>query len=68
MACSVSVVEGVRTARVAGDLARRNGIAVPIVDEVCRLLFEEGSARESLERLMARPLTAEEPVRAESGS
>jgi glycerol-3-phosphate dehydrogenase (NAD(P)+) len=54
-----AVAEGVATARSARDLAARSGVDAPIVEEVCRILFEGGSPLDALERLMARPLTAE---------
>jgi len=54
-----AVAEGVATARSARDLAARSGVDAPIVEEVCRILFEDGSPLDALERLMARPLTAE---------
>jgi len=55
-----TVPEGVRTARSAYRLAGREGIAMPIVEEVHRMLFEGGSPRAALERLMSRPPTSEE--------
>lgn len=58
---SRSVAEGVRTARAARDLARGAGVDMPIVDEVCRIVAEESSAQECLERLLSRPLRAEAP-------
>ncbi len=60
------VAEGVRTASSASELARRHDVAMPIVDEVVRLLSDEGAARDAVARLLARPLTSEEPTRAES--
>lgn len=68
VACSASVVEGVGTSRIASDLARKHGITVPIIDEVCRVMFDDASVPEAMERLMARPLSAEAPLRAELGS
>jgi glycerol-3-phosphate dehydrogenase (NAD(P)+) len=53
------VAEGVRTARSARDLSRRAGIEMPIVEEVHRILYEDGSPREAVHRLMTRPLTSE---------
>ena len=57
-----AVAEGVATARSARQLAERERVEAPIVEEVCRILFEDGSPLEALERLMARPLTAEETL------
>ncbi len=48
------VVEGVRTARAARDLARRHGVEMPIVDAVCSILYDGVAPREALDRLMAR--------------
>jgi glycerol-3-phosphate dehydrogenase (NAD(P)+) len=59
LAGSRSVAEGVRTTRSARDLARRSGIEMPIVEEVYRILYEDGSAQDGLKRLLARPLGAE---------
>jgi len=55
-----SVAEGVRTTRSARALGRREGVEMPIVEEVHRILYDDGSVRESLERLMSRPLVAED--------
>lgn len=55
-----SVAEGVRTARSARDLALRVGVEMPIVNEVHRILYEDGSPHEGLGRLLSRPLKAEE--------
>lgn len=48
------VAEGVRTAQSARALSRREGIEMPIVEEVYALLFEGRSARQALENLMLR--------------
>lgn len=53
------VAEGVRTARSARDLAAREGIEMPIVEEVHRILYEDGDPKEAVIRLMTRPLTSE---------
>ena len=62
------VSEGVRTARSARDLARRSGVEMPIVEEVYRILYEEGVPGEAVRRLMARPLGSEDSLRTESAS
>jgi glycerol-3-phosphate dehydrogenase (NAD(P)+) len=54
------VAEGVRTARSARGLARKSGVEMPIVEEVYRILYEEGAPREAVRRLMARPLGSED--------
>lgn len=55
-----SVAEGVRTARPARDLAARHGIEMPIVEGVYRILHEDESPEQGLERLLSRPLTSED--------
>ena len=62
------VAEGVRTARSARDLARKSGVEMPIVEEVYRILYEEGVPSEAVRRLMARPLGSEDRMGTESGS
>jgi glycerol-3-phosphate dehydrogenase (NAD(P)+) len=58
-----SVAEGAATAPVLAELAAREGIAMPIVDAVCRLLSGAAPARTVVSELLARPLRAEqEPV------
>ncbi|MEO5598717.1 MAG: NAD(P)H-dependent glycerol-3-phosphate dehydrogenase [Novosphingobium sp.] len=54
-----SVAEGAHTAPVLADLARQAGIAMPIVDAVCRLLSGDASARDVASDLLSRPLKAE---------
>jgi glycerol-3-phosphate dehydrogenase (NAD(P)+) len=58
-ASTPAVAEGVRTTRSARALSRQAGVELPIVEELHSLLFEGGSAAQALQRLMARPLTAE---------
>lgn len=60
LAGSRAVAEGVKTARSARELARRSGVEMPIVEEVYRILYEEASVEEGLDRLLSRPLTSEE--------
>jgi len=59
---SRSVAEGIVTTRSARSLALRHGVEMPIVEEVHRMLYEDGAPREAIERLMGRPLTTEEPL------
>jgi glycerol-3-phosphate dehydrogenase (NAD(P)+) len=54
------VAEGVRTARSARGLARSTGVEMPIVEEVYRILYEDGAPREAVKRLMTRPLGSED--------
>ena len=48
------VVEGVRTTRAAGELARRHEVEMPIVDAVYSILYEGVGPRAALAELMAR--------------
>lgn len=48
------VAEGVETTRAAHALAQKEGIEMPIVAEVHRVLFEGSTAREAVENLMLR--------------
>ncbi|HEU0299630.1 MAG TPA: NAD(P)H-dependent glycerol-3-phosphate dehydrogenase [Longimicrobium sp.] len=50
----VMVAEGVRTARSTRDLARREGVEMPIVEAVHAMLFEGLDARGAVEQLMLR--------------
>ncbi len=53
------VVEGFNTAAALQALARRQGVEMPIVDEVCNVLYEGASPKEAVKRLMTRTLKAE---------
>ncbi len=55
-----SVAEGAHTAPVLAEIARRDGIDMPIVEAVCRLLAGEAPARAVVSDLLARPLRAEQ--------
>ena len=59
LAGKASVAEGAHTAPVLAELAHKGGIAMPIVDAVCRLLRGEAPARVVVSELLARPLRAE---------
>lgn len=48
------VAEGVTTARVAAGLALRHGVEMPIVTEVCAVLFDDKPIAEALADLMRR--------------
>ncbi|EIZ79273.1 glycerol-3-phosphate dehydrogenase [Novosphingobium sp. Rr 2-17] len=59
-----SVAEGAATAPILADLARAQGLRMPIVEAVCRLLEGSAPAAVVVTELLARPLRAEqEPVR-----
>lgn len=59
LATSRLVAEGVKTALSARDLAEREGIDMPIVSEMYRVLYENESSRVAIDRLMTRALKAE---------
>ena len=61
LADKTSVAEGAHTAPVLAELAIRDGIDMPIVLAVARLLRGEAPARQVVAELLARPLTAEGP-------
>ena len=54
-----TVAEGVVTAQSARELAAREGVEMPIVDTVNRVLFEGQPARSAIAALMSRGLRAE---------
>jgi len=54
-----SVAEGAATAPVLAELAAREGIAMPIVEGVCRLLAGESPAKAVVSQILSRPLKAE---------
>ena len=54
-----SVAEGSHTAPVLHELAHRDGIDMPIVHAVVRILSGEAPAREVVSDILARPLKAE---------
>ncbi len=57
---ATAVAEGIRTARPAHQLAQREAVRMPIVEEVNRVLYEGGDPRDGVQRLMGRPLTSED--------
>ena len=57
------VAEGVRTCKSAKELAEQHQIEMPITLEMYRLLYEQETPRNAIQRLMARALKSEtEPV------
>ncbi len=48
------VAEGVRTAKSAYELSQREGVEMPIVEGVYRILYEHADPADKLEELMAR--------------
>jgi glycerol-3-phosphate dehydrogenase (NAD(P)+) len=55
-----SVAEGVRTAQAGFALARRAGVATPVIAEVVAVLFERKAPREALLSLLSRSARPEE--------
>ncbi|MBI5642020.1 MAG: NAD(P)H-dependent glycerol-3-phosphate dehydrogenase [Deltaproteobacteria bacterium] len=53
------VAEGVKTSRAAKDLARANGVNMPITEEVCKVLYEGKDPRDAVLELMMRELKGE---------
>ncbi|MFQ5702289.1 MAG: NAD(P)H-dependent glycerol-3-phosphate dehydrogenase, partial [Acidobacteriota bacterium] len=53
------IAEGVRTTASAHRLARREGISMPIVEQVHAVLYEDRPVGEAIRELLARPLTSE---------
>ena len=51
---SSMVVEGVKAAKITKELSERYGVEMPIVDEVCKILFENKDPGESVLSLMLR--------------
>jgi glycerol-3-phosphate dehydrogenase (NAD(P)+) len=54
-----TVAEGVRTAKAARELARKNGIEMPIVEEMYKILYEGKDPRQATKDLMGRELKGE---------
>jgi glycerol-3-phosphate dehydrogenase (NAD(P)+) len=48
------VAEGVRTTKSAYELSRREGVEMPIVEGMHRILYREADPRQELDELMAR--------------
>ncbi len=53
------VAEGVATTRSVYQLARKDGISMPIVEQVYRVLYEDKDPRQAIVELMTRELKAE---------
>jgi glycerol-3-phosphate dehydrogenase (NAD(P)+) len=48
------VAEGVRTTKSAYELSQREGVTMPIVEGMHRILYGEADPRQELDELMAR--------------
>ena len=59
LSLSPMVVEGVVTSEAAVALAKREGVELPIVEQVHAILYEGKSARSALRELLTRDLKAE---------
>ena len=59
-AMGMVVAEGVPTAKGIRVLARQTGVEIPIIDEVCKVLYENRSAQEAMISLMTRSAKNEE--------
>ena len=53
------VAEGVKTSRSVNDLAQKLNVEMPITAEMFRVLYENDSPRNAIQRLMTRALKAE---------
>ncbi len=53
------VAEGVKTAKSAHELGKREGVDMPITDEIYAIIYEDKPAREAMVALMTRPLKDE---------
>jgi len=53
------VAEGVKTTKVAWDLARKLGVPAPITEVMHAIVHEGAPAKETMQRLMARSLRSE---------
>jgi glycerol-3-phosphate dehydrogenase (NAD(P)+) len=60
LAASVAVAEGHPTARAARQLARRHGVATPVMDEVYAMLYEQKNPQQALQDLIRRGSKAED--------
>ena len=61
MATTPYVYEGVFATRAALALARRSGVELPIASSLAHILFEGRRPHDEISRLLARPLTREDP-------
>jgi len=55
-----AVAEGVKTAQAVHDLAERNGVEMPIAEEVYGILVKGTEPRQALQNLMERDPKPEE--------
>jgi glycerol-3-phosphate dehydrogenase (NAD(P)+) len=55
-----SVAEGANTSRAGAALGARLGIELPIIEQVCEVLFRDKPPREAITELMGRELKSEQ--------
>lgn len=55
-----SVAEGANTSKAAAEMGRRKGVELPIIQQVCDVLFSGKPARDGIDELMARELKSEQ--------
>jgi len=53
------VAEGIKTSKSAKELAERHRMEMPITTEMYRVLYEDETPRNAIQRLMSRSLKAE---------
>ncbi|MBE6880164.1 MAG: NAD(P)-dependent glycerol-3-phosphate dehydrogenase [Ruminococcaceae bacterium] len=58
----VGTVEGYNVAKIAQKIAKRLGVSVPIIDQLCVVCYEGQNPFASISKLMTRPSRAEEEV------
>ncbi|MDH3786910.1 MAG: NAD(P)H-dependent glycerol-3-phosphate dehydrogenase, partial [Acidobacteriota bacterium] len=56
------IAEGVATSKAARTLAQEHDVVAPIIDETCRVLFEDVRPQDAVKRLLSRPLISEDIV------
>lgn len=59
LATNTKTVEGIRTAKIVHDVAQANGIDMPIVSEIYKVIYEDKDPTTSAMDLMLRDLKAE---------
>ena len=53
------IAEGVRTSKAAVELAKNNGVEIPITESVYRIIYEGSHPKDEMKRLLSRPLKDE---------
>lgn len=57
---NTKTVEGVRTAKIIHEVAKKEGIKVPIIDAIYSVIYEGQNPSEIIKELMNRPLKSED--------